>query len=149
MIELETAVKANQVFLLVLENASKADKLCTTLGVFERSKFFFNLSSFIIESIEAGRYEVAMRGYKKGKLLETRRSRPFPISASKDKAKDNKGSGALPGPTSAEQQQQKRILDNVRANADKAMGEMWNVLFGRLRDSGRSVEEQEKTLERE
>jgi exocyst complex component 2 len=27
--------------------------LRTTLGVFERSKFFFNLPSFIIESIEA------------------------------------------------------------------------------------------------
>lgn len=46
-------MKANQVFLPVLENASKADKLRTTLGVFERSKFFFNLPSFIIESIEA------------------------------------------------------------------------------------------------
>jgi exocyst complex component 2 len=47
------AVKANQVFLPVLENAAKAQKLRTTLGVFERSKFFFNLPGFIIESIEA------------------------------------------------------------------------------------------------
>lgn len=45
--------KANQVFLPVLENASKAEKLRTTLTVFERSKFFFNLPSFIFESIEA------------------------------------------------------------------------------------------------
>lgn len=50
---LAAAVKANQVFLPVLENASKAQKLRTTLGVFERSKFFFNLPGFIIESIEA------------------------------------------------------------------------------------------------
>lgn len=49
----EAAQKANQVFLPVLENASRAQKLRTTLGVFERSKFFFNLPSFIIESIEA------------------------------------------------------------------------------------------------
>lgn len=49
----EAAVKANQVFLPVLENASKAQKLRTTLGVFERSKFFFNLPSFLVESIEA------------------------------------------------------------------------------------------------
>ena len=49
----EGAQKANQVFLPVLENASKAQKLRTTLGVFERSKFFFNLPSFIMESIEA------------------------------------------------------------------------------------------------
>jgi len=47
------AQKANQVFLPVLESASKAQKLRTTLGVFDRSKFFFNLPSFIMESIEA------------------------------------------------------------------------------------------------
>jgi exocyst complex component 2 len=52
---LVAAVKANQVFLPVLENASKASKLRTTLGVFERSKFFFNLPGFILESIEAVR----------------------------------------------------------------------------------------------
>jgi exocyst complex component 2 len=46
-------MKADQVFLPVLENASKASKLRTTLGVFERSKFFFNLPGFIIESVEA------------------------------------------------------------------------------------------------
>jgi exocyst complex component 2 len=46
------AMKANQVFLPVLENAFKANKLRTTLGVFERSKFFFNLPGFIIESVE-------------------------------------------------------------------------------------------------
>lgn len=49
----EAAVKANQVFLPVLENASKAQKLRTTLGVFERSKFFFNLPGFLVEAIEA------------------------------------------------------------------------------------------------
>jgi exocyst complex component 2 len=54
-ISLVAAVKANQVFLPVLENASKASKLRTTLGVFERSKFFFNLPGFILESIEAVR----------------------------------------------------------------------------------------------
>lgn len=49
----EAAMKANQVFLPVLENSSKAQKLRTTLGVFERSKFFFNLAGFLVESIEA------------------------------------------------------------------------------------------------
>lgn len=106
------------------------------------------LSIHIIYSICQGRYEVAMRDYKKGKLLlDTRPGQLLPISASKDKDKDDKGSGASAGPTSAEQQQQKRILDKVWANVEKAMGEMRNVLLGQLRDPGRSVEEQEKTLE--
>lgn len=47
------AVKADQVFLPVLENASKAHKLRSTLGVFDRSKFFFNLPGAIIEAVDA------------------------------------------------------------------------------------------------
>lgn len=129
--------KANQVFLPVLENASKAQKLRTTLGVFERSKFFFNLPSFIIESIEAGRYEMALRDYKKGKyMLETRPGQLLPIGNNKD------------GPaTLAAEQQQKRVLDKVWNSVEKAMGEMRNVLVSQLQDPARSVEEQEKTLE--
>jgi hypothetical protein len=55
-LRIAAAVKADQVFLPVLENASKAEKLRTTLGVFERSKFFFNLPGFLVESIEAVRH---------------------------------------------------------------------------------------------
>ncbi|KAJ7096741.1 exocyst complex component sec5 [Mycena belliarum] len=131
------AVKADQVFLPVLENASKAHKLRSTLGIFERSKFFFNLPGFIIESIEAGRYEVAMRDYKKGKfLLESRPGQLLPIGNAKD------GEASL-----AAEQQQKRILDKVWGSVEKAMGEMRNVLFSQLQNPRRSVEEQEKTLE--
>lgn len=49
----EAAQKADQVFLPVLENASKAQKLVTTLGVFERSKFFFNLPSSLVDLIKS------------------------------------------------------------------------------------------------
>nr|GAT42751.1 predicted protein [Mycena chlorophos] len=130
------AVKADQVFLPVLENASKAQKLRTTLGIFERSKFFFNLPGFIIESIEAGRYEVAMRDYKKGKvLLETRPGQLLPINS-----KDGQTSAA-------DEQQQKRILDKVWASVEKAMGEMRSALLKQLQDPTRGVEEQEKTLD--
>jgi exocyst complex component 2 len=48
----DAAQKADQVFLPVLENASKAQKLRTTLTVFERSKFFFNLPSSLVECIQ-------------------------------------------------------------------------------------------------
>ncbi|CAK5272889.1 unnamed protein product [Mycena citricolor] len=131
------AVKADQVFLPGLENASKAHKLRTTLNIFERSKSFFNLPGFIIESIEAGRYELAMREYKKGKLLlETRPGQLLPINPSKD------GQVSI-----ADEQQQKRVLDKVWGSVEKAMGEMRNVLLAQLQDPARSVEEHEKTLE--
>ncbi|KAF9041419.1 exocyst complex component Sec5-domain-containing protein [Panaeolus papilionaceus] len=129
--------KSNQIFLPVLENASKAQKLRTTLGVFDRSKFFFNLPSFIIESIDAGRYEFALRDYKKGKyLLENRPSQLLPIGNTKE------GSASK-----AAQEQQKRVLNKVWNSVEKAMGEMRKVLISQLQDPKRSVEEQEKTLE--
>ncbi|KAJ3517910.1 hypothetical protein NLJ89_g205 [Agrocybe chaxingu] len=129
--------KANQVFLPVLENASKTQKLRTTLGVFERSKFFFNLPSFIIESIEAGRYEIALRDYKKGKyLLENRPGQLLPIGTTKD-----------PVATKNAELQQQRVLDKVWNSVEKAMGEMRNVLVSQLQDTTRTVDEQEKTLE--
>ncbi|KIL63509.1 hypothetical protein M378DRAFT_164391 [Amanita muscaria Koide BX008] len=131
----QSAVKADQVFLPVLENASKAQKLRTTLGVFERSKFFFNLPSFIMESIDAGRYEQALRDYKKGKMqMETRPGQLLPIGPS--------GQGS-----SLAEQQQKRILEKVWGNVEKAMGEMKNALHSQLQNSSRTVEEQEKTIE--
>ncbi|KAF8970220.1 exocyst complex component Sec5-domain-containing protein [Flammula alnicola] len=131
------AQKANQVFLPVLENAAKAQKLRTTLSVFERSKFFFNLPNFIAESIEAGRYDIALRDYKKGKyLLENRPGQLLPIG----NAKDNIASEAAG-------QHQRRVLDKVWNTVEKAMGEMRSILISQLQDSSRSVEEQEKTLE--
>ncbi|KAG6861289.1 hypothetical protein C0995_001843 [Termitomyces sp. Mi166 len=133
----QAATKANQVFLPVLENAAKAQRLRTTLGVFERSKFFFNLPSFIIESIEAGRYDVAMRDYKKGKMLfESRPGQLIPSATSKE------GQNAASG-----DQQQRRILEKVWGSVEKAMGEMRNVLVAQLQDPTRTLEEHEKTIE--
>lgn len=128
-----SAVKANQVFLPTLENSAKAQKLRTTLGVFERSKFFFSLPGFLVESIEAGRYEAALRQYSKGKfLLDSRPGQLLPVEA-----------GANAGSTA----QQKRILDKVWANVEKVMGEMKALLLARLQEPGRSVEEMERAIE--
>ncbi|KAI9508088.1 exocyst complex component Sec5-domain-containing protein [Russula earlei] len=133
----QAAAKADQVFLPVLENASKAHKLRTTLGVFERSKFFFNLPASLIESVEAGRYEVALRDYKKGKfMMESRAGQLLPISAPKD------SQSAI-----VAEQQQKRILDKVWGTVEKAMSEMRTLLVGQLQQPGRPIEDQEKTIE--
>ena len=45
------AHRSDQVFLPVLENAVKAQKLRSTLGIFEKSKFLFNLPGQLLESI--------------------------------------------------------------------------------------------------
>ncbi|KAA1476584.1 hypothetical protein DENSPDRAFT_807414 [Dentipellis sp. KUC8613] len=133
----QAATKANQVFLPVLENANKAQKLRTTLGVFERSKFFFNLPASLVECMEAGRYEAAMRDYKKGKfMLESRPGQLLPVDTPKDSQ-----AAALA------EQQQKRILDKVWASVEKVMSEMRAVLLAQLQEAGRPVEEQEKTID--
>lgn len=78
-----------------------------------------------------------MRDYKKGKfLLDSRPGQLLPIGSTKE----GKASAAA-------EQQQKRILEKVWANVEKAMGEMRNMLLSQLKDPTRSVEEQEKTIE--
>lgn len=47
--------KADQVYAPLLDNRRKAERLRSTLGVFERSKFFFNLPGTLMEAIEAVR----------------------------------------------------------------------------------------------
>ncbi|KIJ63178.1 hypothetical protein HYDPIDRAFT_93197 [Hydnomerulius pinastri MD-312] len=132
-----SAVKANQVFLPVLENSAKAQKLRTTLSVFERSKFFFSLPGSLVESIEAGRYEAALRNYNKGKfLLDSRPGQIIPVETS--------GDGK---PVASAESQQKRILEKVWSNVEKVMGEMKALLLAKLQEPSRSVEEQEKTIE--
>ena len=81
-----------------------------------------------------GRYEAALRDYKKGKfLLESRPGQLLPVGSTKD--------------DQAATQQQKRILDRVWQTVEKVMGEMRNQLQAKLQETSRSIEEQEKTLE--
>jgi exocyst complex component 2 len=47
--------KAEQVYMPILDARLKADRLRSTLSVFERSKFFFNLPGVLIEAIEGVR----------------------------------------------------------------------------------------------
>jgi exocyst complex component 2 len=86
-----------------------------------------------------GRFDAALRDYKKGKfLLESRPGQLLPIGSSSSKD----------GQTlSAAEQQQKRILDKVWSAVERAINEMRNVLLAQLKDSGKNVEDHEKTIE--
>ncbi|WVQ85992.1 hypothetical protein IAT38_008160 [Cryptococcus sp. DSM 104549] len=123
------AHRADQVFLPVLENAVKANKLRSTLGVFEKSKFLFNLPGQLLESINAGKYDQALRDYKRGLFLNSSRSGQL-----------------IPG-VNASREQQQRVFDKVWNSVEKIMGEMRARLDRGLKDVGRGVEEQERTIE--
>lgn len=87
--------------------------------------------------LKQGKYEAALRDYKKGKfMLESRPGQLLPIGTTKD------GSSKA-----AAAQQQKRILDKVWGAVEKAMSEMRSVLLAKLENPARSVDEQEKTIE--
>lgn len=140
--------RSDQVFLPVLENAVKAQKLRSTLGVFEKSKFLFNLPGQLMESINAvrvvsaalmvptdlqGKYDQALRDYKKGTFLNS-----------------SKSGQLLPGlaaNTPEQREAQKRIFDKVWSSVERIMGDMRTKLDSDLRDPSRTVEEQEKTIE--
>ncbi|KAG8937046.1 hypothetical protein FRC03_004111 [Tulasnella sp. 419] len=136
----QAATKADQVFLPVLENAQKAEKLRTTLAVFERSQFFFNLPGSLRESIDSHRYEAALRDYKKGKfILESKPGQLTGVSSGNQVSSQSS--------SSAMGEHQKRIFDKVWVEVEKVMDEMRSVLTKQLKEPSRAVDEQEKTIE--
>jgi hypothetical protein len=70
-------------------------------------------------------------------MIESRAGQLLPISAPKD------SQSAI-----VAERQQKRILDKVWDTVEKAMGEMRTLLVNQLREPGRAIEDQEKTIER-
>ncbi|KAJ1030000.1 hypothetical protein NDA16_000913 [Ustilago loliicola] len=133
------SAKADQVFMPVLENNLKTIKLRSTLGVFERSKFFFNLPGSLSESVEMGRYDMALRDYKKGKyLLDSRPGQLLAVGSSKQ---PESAGGAR------NDVQQKRVFAKVWDAVEVTMKDMQSRLTAQLREPKRSVEEQEKTIE--
>ncbi|SJX60772.1 related to Exocyst complex component Sec5 [Sporisorium reilianum f. sp. reilianum] len=133
------SAKADQVFMPVLENNLKTIKLRSTLNVFERSKFFFNLPGSLSESVEMGRYDVARRDYKKGKYLLD--SRPGQLLAVGNAKPPDSASGAR------NDIQQKRVFAKVWDAVEVTMKDMQGRLTAQLREPRRSVDEQEKTIE--
>lgn len=150
------SAKADQVFMPVLENNLKAVKLRNTLGVFERSRFFFNLPGVLGEALEAGRYEQALRDYKRGKyLLDSRPGQLLNFTTAPSAA----GAGTSAGPngevvdtagmdsSARYQAQQQRVFAKVWDAVESTMQEMRDRLFALLKEPKRGVEEQEKTIE--
>ncbi|RXK41720.1 hypothetical protein M231_00955 [Tremella mesenterica] len=128
-----TAHRADQVFLPVLENAVKAQKLRTTLGVFEKSKFLFNLPGLLMDLINVGKYEQALRDYKRGMYLNSSRTGQL--------------IPGLPANTPEQKAQHRRIFDKVWTSVEKIMSDLRVKLDAGLKDSSRSAEEQERTIE--
>lgn len=154
-----TSHKAETIYLPLLSNALKAQRLRSTLGVFERSQWLFALPRTLRDLARAGNYTAALREYNKAKnLLHTRPNQLLPISLG-----GQSGGLSLPidgqsGPAAAlsseqmaarRQQQQrifKRIFDEAGKVIDGIRVELEETLSAEL-GAERAVEDVEKSIE--
>lgn len=139
----QASARADQVFTPVLENNLKATKLRSTLGVFERSKFFFNLPGSLAESLDKGRYDAALRDYNRGRfLLENRPGQLLAFNTPGGQAGD-----AHAKSTERQRQQQERVFRKVWDAVEATMKDMERKLMAALREPKRNIDDQEKTIE--
>jgi exocyst complex component 2 len=83
-----------------------------------------------------GKYDQALRDYKKGQFLTKSSSKsasPLP--------------GLPPATTPQQREQHKRIYDKVWSSVERIMSDMRVKLDKGLKDPNRAIEEQERTIE--
>lgn len=149
--------KVDAVWNPILEARLKADRLRSTLGVFERSKFFFTLPGVLSESIASvsrrsiacltnrmvldsychiqGRYDQFLTSYKKGKYLLD--SRPGALL------------GLPPGAVMTEAQREKhgRVFEKVWGQIERIRDDFRDLLVEQLKDPRRDIEGVERNVE--
>lgn len=144
--------KADTLYLPLLSNSLKAQKLKSTLNVFERSKFLFSLPRSLRTEIQAGRYDIALRDYNKGLYLYSERpSQLLPITTKATPPPGAGEDGSESAVLAKRKEQQRRVVNKVWAEVEKIMGEMKSELEGMLKTDGgkeeRGIEGVEKCLE--
>ena len=102
----------------------------TVDGLYQRCELILPLMS---KTKRQGKYDQAMRDYKKGSFLNSSKSAQL--------------IPGLPANTPAQQAQHKRVFDKVWSSVERIMSEMKVKLDKALKDHNRSAEEQEKTIE--
>ncbi|KAJ3321144.1 hypothetical protein HDV06_004597 [Boothiomyces sp. JEL0866] len=137
--ELESS--ALQLYGPVLERRAKADKIRITLSILEQWKFFFNLASNLSEMVKMGRYDAAVRDYKKGKYLmqSSFETTPDPLKDNKNDKLLNDGSILLP-------KNYKSVFEKLWSEVERVVGEVREEMFKSLSVMSNPVETQEKIM---
>ncbi|KAJ1732540.1 Exocyst complex component S5 [Coemansia biformis] len=127
-----TTRKADDIYSPIIDRRARAEKIRSTLSVIERYKFYFSLPSSLIDYTRKGRFDIAVREYKKGRqLLE---------AVTDDGAADEPGGGDLQGTPLS------RIFQHVWKEVQESVVELRNALFRRLGQASRSFGEQENII---
>lgn len=125
--------KANRVYGPVLERRSKAQHIRVALTILEQWKFFFNLPSSLIDMIQKGKYDAAVRDYKKGKsLMQTSFT---PVSDDKRVNKDSQ----LP-------ESYRVVFEKVWVEVERICADLRETLFQLLTVASSPIDTQEKIL---
>jgi exocyst complex component 2 len=117
---------------------SKAEKIKFTLSILEQWKFFFNLASSLQEMVKKGRYDAAVRDYKKGKYLMESSFRVDDENQLFDGA-DNDVSTLLP-------KHYQPIFEKLWAAVEQVISDFCDELFISLSIMSNPVEHQEKVI---
>ena len=126
--------KADDVWNPILEARLKADRLRSTLGIFEKSKFFFTLPGILSDNVKEGKYDAALSLYKKGKYLLD--SRPGALL------------GLPPGTVLSEAQREKhsKVFEKVWSQVDAIMHDLQEKLTAKLRNPNTPTDDVERTI---
>ncbi|KAJ3300604.1 hypothetical protein HK104_009261 [Borealophlyctis nickersoniae] len=132
----------------MLERRRKAEKIRITLGVLEQWKFFFNLPSVLQDLVQKGKYDAAVRDYKKGRYLmqssfEQSESPSSPVNLAtsptpreiRDKEKDS----LLP-------QHHRKVFEKVWIEVENIVERLRQDLFRLLGDPWTPLDVQERNI---
>nr|KAJ3423083.1 hypothetical protein HK105_003316 [Polyrhizophydium stewartii] len=134
---------ANKLYGPVLGRRSNGDKIRIALSILEGWKFFFNLPSSLTDQIKKGKYDGAVRDFKKGKYLMQSSFTDESGSAKETRQDMRSGKDAAAGLLP---KTHKAVFDKVWAEVDKIVGQLRDELFSKLGDPSQSVEAQEKLI---
>ncbi|KAJ1668211.1 Exocyst complex component S5 [Coemansia sp. RSA 1813] len=126
--------RADEIYNPIIDRRARVEKIRSTLSVVERYKFYFNLPSSLIEYTRKGRFDIAVREYKKGRqLLQTVTNGD--IESTSEAMADDPQSNAL-----------SKIFQYVWKEVQESVVELRNALFRHLEQPSHAYSEQETII---
>lgn len=129
--------EANALYGPVLERRTKAAKIRVTLSILEQWKFFFNLGSSLKEMVKKGKYDSAVRDYKKGKNIMQ--------SSFKENRKD-KGRHTSFEESNLLPKNYQSVFEKLWEEVERVVADFREELFKSLRVASNPIETQEKII---
>ncbi|KAJ1723720.1 Exocyst complex component S5 [Coemansia erecta] len=126
--------KADDIYNPIIDRRARAEKIRSTLSVVERYKFYFNLPSSLIDYTRKGKFDVAVREYKKGRQLLQAVTNGN-IDGIDEVVADGSQSNAL-----------SKIFQYVWKEVQESVIELRNALFKHLSQPWRPYSEQENVI---